>query len=69
MAVKPDIWSQFYIETVYILDPYFSGSSTTCDNFNPIKAGPFLGGDQLGGYPPWYLSYGRSKLPKLKSSK
>ena len=40
---------------------------------NPIKAGPFLGGDQLGGgftrTPPWYLSYGRSKLLKLTSPK
>ena len=23
-------------------------------NFNPIKAGPFLGGDQLGGGTVWY---------------
>ena len=27
MAVKPDIWSQFYIETVYISLYIFSGES------------------------------------------
>ena len=39
--------------------------------FNPIKSGLFLGGDELGGGadPPWYLSYGRSKILKLNSSK
>ena len=40
-------------------------------HFNPIKPGPFLGGDELGvggwgggtvWYPSWYLSYERSKL-------